>query len=255
MLSFAFSPCPNDTFAFHALVHGLVDGPAVKPRLEDIEALNDLAERGAADLVKISVAAYGRVAERYALLRSGGAAGFGTGPVLVAREEREPGGLIAIPGERTTAALLLGLLGTFDTKPMRFHEIPDAVLSGDVDCGVLIHEGRFTFEDHGLVLVRDLGEVWESRHNLPVPLGAVAVRRDLGNETARELEAAVRASVVYAREHPEASRDYVAAHAQEMAPDVVRRHIELYVNEYTLDLDETAVTTLLGDVPLPVFAT
>ena len=170
-------------------------------------------------------------------------------------EEREPGGLIAIPGERTTAAMLLGLLGTFDTKPMRFDEIPDAVLSGAVDCGVLIHEGRFTFEDHGLVLVRDLGQVWESRHNLPVPLGAVAVRRDLGDKTARDLETAVRASVAYAREHPEASRDYVAAHAREMAPDVIARHIELYVNEYTLDLDETAVTTLLGDLRVPVFAT
>lgn len=157
-VNFGFSTCPNDTFAFHALVHGLVPGPRVEPYLDDIEALNQRAERGEAEVTKVSMAAYGRVRDRYVLLRAGGAAGFGVGPIVVAREKRSVGGVIAIPGERTTAALLLRLLGRFETVPMRFDLIEDAVLRGDVDCGLLIHEGRFTYEAKGLALLADLGD-------------------------------------------------------------------------------------------------
>jgi len=244
-LRLAFSPCPNDTFAFHAWVHGLVPGPSVETTLLDIEELNDLAERGGADVVKVSVAAYGRLRETHHLLRTGGAAGYGTGPIVVARGEQAVGGRIAIPGERTTAALLLGLLGSFDTVAMRFDRIEAAVAAGEVDCGVLIHEGRFTFEQKGLALLCDLGAEWESRFGLPVPLGGVAVRRDLRADTAREIERVIGASVRHARAHPDASREYVAAHAQEMDAAVQRRHIELYVNDYTLALDEGAVAALL----------
>jgi 1,4-dihydroxy-6-naphthoate synthase len=141
MLTLAISPCPNDTFAFHALVRDR----GYRLLLEDIEALNERASRGDADIVKVSVAAYGLLRERYALLRSGGAAGFGVGPLVVAARERPVGGRIAIPGERTTAALLLRQLGRFDTVPMRFDRIEAAVAAGQVDCGVLIHEGRFTW--------------------------------------------------------------------------------------------------------------
>ncbi len=245
-LSFGFSPCPNDTFAFHALVHGIVPGPQVVPDIDDIEALNERAERGVAEVTKLSVAAYGRVRDRYLLLRAGGAAGYGVGPIIVAREQREVGGRVAIPGERTTAALLLRLLGRFQTISMRFDRIEDAVLSGEVECGVLIHEGRFTYESKGLVLLGDLGETWESRMRCPLPLGAVAIRRDLAARWAAEIEAALRSSVAFALAHPDASRDYVAWHAQEMAPDVVARHIQLYVNDYTLALDERAVQRLLA---------
>jgi len=244
-LDFGFSSCPNDTFAFHALVHGLVPGQTVVPFIDDVEALNARAELGHAEVTKISIAAYPRIRSRYALLRAGGAAGFGVGPIVVARSARAVGGRVAIPGERTTAALLLRLLGNFETVPMRFDQIEGAVLRGEVDCGVLIHEGRFTYETKGLALVADLGSTWEQRMQCPLPLAAIAIRRDLIAPLSASTDAALRASVEYAFAHPGASHAYVAAHAQEMAPDVVRRHIELYVNRYTVELDERAVQVML----------
>lgn len=244
-LDFGFSSCPNDTFAFHALVHGLVPGPIVAPYIDDVEALNARAELGGAEVTKISIAAYPRIRDRYALLRAGGAAGFGVGPIVVGHGKREVGGRVAIPGERTTAALLLRLLGQFETVPMRFDQIEGAVLRGDVDCGVLIHEGRFTYQAKGLTLLTDLGGVWEERMQSPLPLAAIAIRRDLVAPIGATVDAALRASVEYAFAHPDASQAYVAAHAQEMAPDVVRRHINLYVNQYTVELDERAVHVML----------
>lgn len=244
-LDFGFSTCPNDTFAFHALVHGLVPGPSVEPFLADIEVLNERAERGEAEVTKVSTAAYGRLRDRYVLLRAGGAAGYGVGPIIVARSAREVGGRVAIPGERTTAALLLRLLGRFDTVPMRFDQIEDAVLKGEVECGVLIHEGRFTYQARGLTLIADLGAAWEQRMQCPLPLAGIAIRRDLAPAMATLMDRALRLSVEYAFAHPEASRGYVAAHAQEMDPDVMARHIRLYVNEYTLALDEHAVHRLV----------
>jgi 1,4-dihydroxy-6-naphthoate synthase len=244
-LNFAFSPCPNDTFAFHALVHGLVGSPRVVPHMDDIEALNARAERGEAEVTKISIAAYPRIRERYALLRAGGAAGFGVGPIVVARSAGSVGGRVAIPGERTTAALLLHLLGHFQTVPMRFDQIEAAILRGGVDCGVLIHEGRFTYEAKGLVLLEDLGALWEARMKCPLSLAAIAIRRDLVRAHGAKIDRALRKSVEYAFKHPEASRRYVSEHAQEMDPDVAAKHIQLYVNEYTLALDEHAVHTLL----------
>ena len=244
-VDFAFSPCPNDTFAFHALVHGLVPGLTVNPHLDDIEALNARAERGEADVTKLSIPAYGRVRDRYVLLRAGGAAGFGVGPIVVGTSPREVGGRIAIPGERTTAALLLRLLGRFDTVAMRFDQIEEAVIRGDADCGVLIHEGRFTYEGKGLTLLADLGRVWEERMQCPLSLAGIAIRRDLAPRLAPIVDRALRASVEYAFANPDASRSYVAAHAQEMVPDVTARHIRLYVNDYTLALDEAAVRQML----------
>ena len=244
-LNFGFSTCPNDTFAFHAIVHGLVSGPPVVPFMDDIEVLNARAERGEAEVTKVSIAAYGRLRERYLLLRAGGAAGFGVGPIVVARGKREVGGRVAVPGERTTATLLLRLLGRFDVVPMRFDRIEDAVLRGDVDCGVLIHEGRFTYEAKGLSLIADLGAVWEERMRSPLPLAAIAIRRDLAPDLAPSVDDALRASVEYAFAHPDASREFVAAHAREMDPDVMARHIQLYVNDYTRALDEGAVQRML----------
>lgn len=245
-LNFAFSSCPNDTFAFHAIVHGLVPAPRVTPHMDDIEALNARAERGEADVTKISIAAYGRVRDKYALLRAGGAAGFGVGPIVVARTPRPVGGRVAIPGERTTAALLLRLAGRFETVAMRFDRIEDAVSRGDVDCGVLIHEGRFTYPAKGLTLIEDLGALWESRMRCPLPLAAIAIRRDLAAEHAEALDSGLRASVDYAFAHPDASRAWVAEHAQEMDPEVAKKHIALYVNEYTREMDDRAVEALLS---------
>lgn len=257
MLTLAISPCPNDTFIFC----GMKDRYALT--LDDVEALNRGAERGAFDIVKISAAAYGRVRDHYALLRAGGAAGFGVGPLLVAKTPRGPGGRIAIPGERTTAALLLTLLGNFETVPMRFDRIEEAVLAGDVDAGVIIHEGRFTYADKGLVKLADLGDVWEQRMQAPLPLGAIAIRRELGADTARAVDADIRASLRHAWANPGGCAPFVREHAQEMAPGVVQQHIDLYVNDYSLSLDEAAVARLvaLGEkaglyppTDLPVFA-
>ena len=245
-IDFAFSSCPNDTFAFHALVHGLAGEVRVAPHIDDIEALNVRAAHGDAAVTKVSIAAYGYgLRDRYVLLRAGGAAGFGVGPIVVARTWREVGGRIAIPGERTTANLLLRLLGRFDTVVMRFDQIEDAVLRGDADCGLLIHEGRFTYQAKGLTLLQDLGTVWEERMECPLPLAGIAIRRDLAPQLATPVDRALRASVEYAFAHPSASRDYVASLAQEMDPEVSRRHIDLYVNDYTLALDEGAVKKML----------
>lgn len=264
-LNFAFSPCPNDTFAFHAIVHGLVPGPSLTAHLDDIEALNMRAATAAAEVTKVSINAYGHgLSDKLVLLRAGGAAGFGVGPIVVAKSKRAIGGRVAIPGERTTAALLLRQLGRFDTVVMRFDQIEDAILRGDVDCGVLIHEGRFTFEAKGLTLLEDLGSVWEERMRSPLPLAAIAIRRDLAH-LAPSVDAALKASVNFAFEHPTASQDYIAAYAQEMDPAVTRQHIELYVNDYTRALDERAVRVMLEwghregvfpklDSSLPLFA-
>jgi 1,4-dihydroxy-6-naphthoate synthase len=179
------------------------------------------------------------------LLRAGGAAGFGVGPIVVARGQRQVGGRIAIPGERTTANLLLRLLGRFETVVMRFDQIEDAVLRGDADCGLLIHEGRFTYQAKGLTLLADLGSVWEQQMQCPLPLAAIAIRRDLAAAWAPVVDRALRDSVDYAFANPDASREYVASLAQEMDPTVCARHIQLYVNDYTRALDETAVLKML----------
>jgi len=243
-LTLGISPCPNDTFAFHQLLRD--HGDEYELVIDDIEALNGMAARGELDIAKISVAAFGHLRERYGLLQSGGAAGYGVGPLLVAREPREPGGRIAIPGDRTTAALLLRLLGSFETVPMRFDRIERAVLTGEVDAGVLIHEGRFTYAERGLVLLCDLGEAWERRMHAPLPLGAIAMRRACGPKTARIFDSRLRASVDFAMTHPFVSAEFVLCHAQEMDPHVVRQHIELYVNDYTRALDPRAVESLLA---------
>ena len=244
-LEFAFTPCPNDTLSFHAWISALVPGPPVASQIADIETLNERAERGEAQLTKISVATFARVRHNYALLRAGGAAGYGVGPIVVTRTRQNVAGRIAVPGVRTTASLLLRLVGDFDTVAMPFHEIENAVLSGRVDCGVLIHEGRFTYKQKGLQLVADLGAIWEERMRCPVPLGAVAIRRDLASTWAVDVTCALRGSVDYAMKNPTASRAFVEHHAQEMAPHVITRHIGLYVNDYTRDIDERAVDTLL----------
>jgi 1,4-dihydroxy-6-naphthoate synthase len=252
-LTFAFSPCPNDTFAFHALVHGLVDAPAeLRPVLLDIEELNRRARDGTYDLSKVSVGALPDVAAHYEVLRSGAALGYGVGPLGVAREarplEEAVRGRLAIPGRATTAFLLLRLLAPAvadaDVVERRFDRILDAVAAGDVDAGLIIHEGRFTYARHGLVAIADLGELWEAQRSLPVPLATICARRELDPALRDALERAIRASVEHAFAHPEASAGYVRANAQELEPDVCRRHIELYVNEFTLDVGDAGLAAI-----------
>jgi 1,4-dihydroxy-6-naphthoate synthase len=243
-LSFGFTPCPNDAFAFHALVHGLVEASfAVEPVLLDIEELNQLARTGQLDLTKLSFGAAPAARERYRLLRSGAALGHGVGPLVVAREVSEGYERIAVPGRDTTAFLLLRLAWPEhgEVVEMRYDEILEAVASGAVDAGLIIHESRFTYAEHGLVKVVDLGEWWEAETGLPVPLAGIYAREGVPTD---EVERSIRASVEYAFAHPEASREYVREHSHELSEDVCRAHIELYVNEFSVDLGEPGLAAI-----------
>lgn len=245
------SPCPNDTFAFHAVAHGLIDAPfRVQPVLLDIEELNRRAHTGELDVTKLSVGAFAAVGDRYRMLRSGAALGHGVGPLVVARAAQSlheaVRGTIAIPGQETTAFRLLRLasptLGA--VVEMRYDKILRAVSSGEVDAGLIIHESRFTYAEHGLVKVADLGEWWERETSLPVPLAGICARNDLDAEFMAHLERGVRASVQYAFDHPAASRAYVREHSQEMSDDVCDAHIKLYVNALSLDVGDEGLRAI-----------
>jgi 1,4-dihydroxy-6-naphthoate synthase len=251
-LSLAFSPCPNDTFVFHAWVHGLVaDAPAVDVTFADINVTNDAAEHGSFDVVKVSYGALPWLLDKYVLLPSGGALGRGCGPlVLTAGRPHLRGATVAVPSERSTAYLLFRLwaadLGLAGIEVMPFPEIMPAVRDGKIDAGLVIHEARFTYQEYGLRSVVDLGEWWEAETGLAIPLGAILARRGLD---AAALSRVVRESVEYAFAHPSESKEFVAEHAQEMDPDVQARHISLYVNDFSLDLGEegyAAIDGLLG---------
>jgi 1,4-dihydroxy-6-naphthoate synthase len=245
-LSFGFSPCPNDTFAFHAAVNGLVGDGSVRlvPTLRDIEELNRAAREGELQLTKLSVGALAGLGDRYRPLRAGAALGHGVGPLVVAREAATladaAAGRIAVPGLDTTAFALLRLAAPAlgEVVEVRYDGILEAVTSGRVDAGLIIHESRFTYQDHGLVRVADLGEWWEGETGLPVPLAVIGARADLEPELVEAAEAMLRASVEHAFAHPEASRAYVRAHSQELSDAVCDQHIALYVNEFSIDLGD-----------------
>jgi 1,4-dihydroxy-6-naphthoate synthase len=250
-LTFGYSPCPNDTFAFHALVHGLIDTPIrIAPVLLDIEALNRRAHDGAFDLTKLSVGAFAAVGDRYRLLRSGAALGHGVGPLVVTRTPmtlpEAVRGRMAIPGRESTAFRLLRLAAPTlgETIEMRYDRILHAVSSGEVDAGLIIHESRFTYADHGLSRAVDLGDWWEQETGLPVPLAGICARADVDEALVAAAEHAIRASVQYAFDHPEASRDYVRAHAQEMSDEVCAAHIALYVNQHSLDVGDDGLQAI-----------
>lgn len=262
-LNIAFSPCPNDTFVFHAWAHGLVeDAPKLNVTFADIDITNGLAADGAGpEVLKISYAALPWVLERYKLLPCGGALGRGCGPLVLTR--KGPGAIkhpkelsgrrIAVPSERSTAYLLFRLWaaqqvpgGPSEIVVMPFDEIMPAVRDGQIDAGLVIHEARFTYPSYGLHMLTDLGNWWESDTGLPIPLGAIIARRDLDSEA---LSGWIRSSLQYAWDHPTASRDYVLDHAQELSPEVAKSHIDLYVNEFSMNLGEdgyAAISALLN---------
>lgn len=259
-MNIAFSPCPNDTFVFHALVHGLIPGaPQFEVTYADIDITNGLAASGnGPDILKISYAAMPWVLDEYALLPCGGALGRGCGPLVLTAGEHPnavslAGKRVAVPSERSTAYLLFRLWaaqnvpgGVGEIIVMPFDEIMPAVRNGSIDAGLVIHEARFTYQTYGLNMLADLGNWWESDTGLPIPLGAIIARRSLDLES---VSGWIRESVRYAWAHPEASANYVLEHAQEMSPDVTQAHINLYVNEYTEDLGDdgyAAITALLG---------
>ncbi|WP_406393294.1 1,4-dihydroxy-6-naphthoate synthase [Streptomyces sp. NBC_00882] len=255
-LQIAYSPCPNDTFVFDALVHGRVPGaPSLDVTFADIDITNGMAERGEFDVLKVSYAVLPYVLDEYTLLPCGGALGRGCGPLVLTREADVDlkGRTVAVPSERSTAYLLFRLWaadvlegGVGKIVVMPFHEIMPAVRDGRVDAGLVIHEARFTYQNYGLHKLADMGEHWESTTGLPIPLGAIIAKRALGAQRLESLAESIRTSVRAAWDEPENSRPYVMEHAQEMDPAVADQHIGLYVNEFTADLGEDGYAAIRG---------
>lgn len=257
-LTIGYSPCPNDTFIFFALIKGRVRIPGIefRERLEDVETLNTLALGSSLDITKISYHALARVREQYALLRSGGALGKGCGPLVVAKPGARlanlASGTVAIPGELTTAALLMRLYDPLirNALVLPFDRIMEAVSSGKVSAGLIIHESRFTYPLYGLEKLIDLGEWWERTYAMPIPLGGIIGLRSLGADILTGIEAGIRDSIRYAQIHKDEVLRYCKKHSQEMDESVMQQHIDLYVNSYSLDLGEdgvAAVRTLFSE--------
>jgi 5,8-dihydroxy-2-naphthoate synthase len=244
-LTLGYSPCPNDTYIFYALTHGLVTMPEVElaaPELEDVETLNSWAMGKKLDITKLSFHALGHVLNDYCVLSAGSALGRGCGPLLVARPEFDAAALsdarIAIPGRLTTANLLFRMYSPLSSNfiEMRFDKIMKNVADGEVDAGVIIHESRFTYAEQGLVCLQDLGAWWEETSGHPIPLGCIAARRSLGRKRIEQIDKAIHDSIVWASEHPGECLPYIQKYAQEMDQQVMRNHIGLYVNDYSKDL-------------------
>jgi len=245
-LSLGFSPCPNDCFMFDAIVNRRIDleGLAFTVRMEDVEALNKAAFAGDVDVTKLSYHAYAYCADRYVLLDAGSALGRNCGPLLISKrpisqEEVAAGNLkVAIPGKYTTANFLLGLAfpSARDRTELVFSEIEPALLADRFDAGLIIHENRFTYEAKGLRKIIDLGEFWEGETGAPIPLGGIVIKRSLSDDVKQRVNRVLRRSVEYAFAHRADSLPFVREHAQEMSEEVMYRHIDLYVNDYSIDL-------------------
>lgn len=243
-VSLGISPCPNDTYIFYGLLHGLVDlqGIALESMLFDVETLNQMACRGELDVVKLSVAAYAQLQEDYYCLSAGGALGWGCGPLLLSKSPRSCQELeqakIAVPGKMTTASLLLELLGWHrgERLEMNYARIMPAVARGEADAGLVIHEGRFTYARHGLHLVLDLGQWWEEKTGLPLPLGVIACHKGLGQEFVPWMESRIRKSMDLARGSFDQAWEFIRSQAQEMEQETILRHIQTFVTEYSYNL-------------------
>ena len=243
-LSLGISTCPNDTFIFDAMVNGKIDTLNLDFEcvLTDVEELNRNAFNAQVDITKISYHAYAYVSDGYILLNSGSALGFNNGPLLVAGNKTEPYQLkdksIAIPGRLTTANLLMSVIYPWLTEKHEylFSDIEDVVLRGEAAAGLLIHENRFTYLDKGLHKIADLGEEWERQTGMPIPLGGIAIKRELGNDIAIKVEKVLASSLDHAFKNPESSNEYVRKYAASMDLDVMKKHIKLYVNDFSRDL-------------------
>lgn len=243
-ISLGFSPCPNDTFIFDAMVHHRIDteGLSFKLELADVEALNSMAFEQKLAVTKLSYHALAHCLDHYQLLNAGSALGSGVGPLLIAKnhlnEEEINEARVAIPGKYTTANFLLSLAypRLSNKVEMLFSDIENAVLEDRVDAGLIIHENRFTYQDKGLISLIDLGNYWEQRSGNLIPLGGIVANRSLGPEVIEKIDRVLKRSIQYAFDHPEASKAFVKQHAQEMKDEVIQQHIDLYVNQYSLDL-------------------
>lgn len=245
-LTLGFSPCPNDTFIFEALVHGRVDteGVSFDWFLADVEELNRRAMEGSVDVTKMSFHAYAVAAANYLILDSGSALGHNNGPLVISRRKMYPNelenALIAIPGKYTTANLLFSIFwpGASRKREYIFSDIPEAVISGEVDAGLIIHETRFTYLSLGLKKVADTGEYWEKMTGMPVPLGGIVVHRSVNEDIAGKVSRSIRRSIEYAWADPSASVDFIKRNAREIDSAVTREHISLYVNDFSLSLGQ-----------------
>ena len=254
-LTVGISSCPNDTYIFHAFFAGLVPAPApLRMHMADVEELNGLAMRAVPEVTKLSLGVVPDIMDNYALLSSGAALGWGCGPLVIARgpltAEERARARVAIPGEKTTAHMLLGMTDQFHgpRTPMLFSDVMDAVREGRADCGVIIHEGRFTYEQQGFTKLLDLGQWWEEAFHAPLPLGAIAVRRDVARDVALAMQQAIADSLRHANAHPEDSRQFIRDNAQELSDTVTAAHIRTFVTDYSLDLGEqgrAAITMLV----------
>ncbi len=255
-LTLGYSPCPNDTFIFYAMVHGKIESEALNFHeiLLDVETLNQKALKGELDITKISYHAFGHLRNNYCLLRSGGALGRGCGPLVISKNESTMEELrvkkIAVPGKMTTAYMLLqlydrafsGQLSAVSSQQqiieMPFHEIMESVAKGAVDAGLIIHESRFTYPSYGLRKILDLGEWWEKETGLPIPLGGIIAKRSLGEDLIRQIDNILRLSIEYAFSNRTEPLSYIKDHSQELSEQVIREHIKLYVNDFSLDIGE-----------------
>ncbi len=247
-LTLGFSPCPNDTFIFDALVNKKIDteGFEFEAVLADVETLNQWALEGKLDITKLSFPAFFRSLTNYTLLNAGSALGKGVGPILITDSTQEISeddinqGSIALPGIHTTANLLFTFAypNAIDKQFMLFSAIETALINKEVDFGVIIHENRFTYQQKGLYKVKDLGEYWEEKMELPIPLGGIAINQSIKRSAALKINELIRKSIEYAFANYPVIADYVKQHSQEMSEDVMRQHIDLYVNNYSLDLGD-----------------
>lgn len=243
-LTLGFSPCPNDCFIFYPMLHGKVDteGLKFKPVIQDVEALNKKALKSILDITKLSFFAYSEVQNNYSLLDSGAAMGFGMGPLVISKNSKfnilNPESMVAIPGKNTTANFLFSLAYPHlkNKKELPFSEIEEAVLKGKYDLGVIIHESRFTYRQKRLKKILDLGQWWEKKYKCPLPLGGIAIKSSFSILVRKKVERIIRRSVQYAFKNPEASNEFVKKHAQEINDKVIKQHIGLYVNKFSISL-------------------
>jgi len=248
-LTLGFSPCPNDTFIFDALIHHKIDTENLDFEVfyDDVETLNQKAFRGELDITKLSYHAFAYVVDNYVLLDAGSALGFGVGPMLISKRDisiadvkGQPDLRVAIPGKYTTANFLLGYAfpELTNKQELVFSEIEDALLNDKIDAGLIIHENRFTYQDKGLKKILDLGDYWEQQTGCAIPLGGIVANRRLPEDVQHKINRVLRRSVEFAFANPKSGLDFIRSHAQEMSEDVMYKHIELYVNKYSVDLGE-----------------
>ncbi len=240
--SLGFSPCPNDTYIFEALIHQkIVDDIRFKVHIEDVETLNQMALKAELDITKISTHAWFHVLDNYSLLSSGGALGKGCGPILIGKTQQIPTkGTIALPGRLTTASLLfqMAVPGDFRFEQMPFDKIIPAISDGTVDAGVIIHESRFTYQTFDLNCLLDLGQWWEDTTNALIPLGGIIISNKVDKKDQVRIQSLIRESIIFAEKHPESAMTFIKENAQEMEEQVIADHIALYVNDYSKDLGD-----------------